>query len=129
MQLFRIRVPPPLVDASRPSNLSHTYSPPCLMFDLCQTSMTHMSHARAARNLDRTPRLGLSSQQDCISLALRAPWLGSEAFCPNIQPRAHARLTGLTTPRAEYCERNAGLTRGPFCFNKAYDRRETYGGA
>ena len=21
----------------------------------------------------------------------------SEAFCPNIQPRAHARLTGLTT--------------------------------
>ena len=35
----------------------------------------------------------LSSQQDCISLALR------EAFCPNIQPRAHARLTGLTTRR------------------------------
>ena len=24
----------------------------------------------------------------------------SEAFCPNIQPRAHARLTGLTTLRA-----------------------------
>ena len=42
----------------------------------------------------------LSSQQDCISLALRAPWRDatcvSEAFCPNIQPRAHARLTGLT---------------------------------
>ena len=24
----------------------------------------------------------------------------SEAFCPNIQPRAHARLTGSTTARA-----------------------------
>ena len=42
----------------------------------------------------------LSSQQDCISLALHAPWRDatcvSEAFCPNIQPRAHARLIGLT---------------------------------
>ena len=27
--------------------------------------------------------------------------LHSEAFCPNIQPRAHARLTGLTSPGAE----------------------------
>ena len=34
----------------------------------------------------------LSSQQDCILLARAL----SEAFCPNIQPRAHARLTGLT---------------------------------
>ena len=25
----------------------------------------------------------------------------SEAFCPNIQPRAHARLTGLTMQKAE----------------------------
>ena len=43
----------------------------------------------------------LSSQQDCISLALRAPYgtlHTSEAPCPNVQPRAHAhaRLTGLT---------------------------------
>ena len=44
-----------------------------------------------------SPR-ALSSQQDCISLALRAPW--RDAFCPNIQPRAHARLTGLTTARS-----------------------------
>ena len=41
--------------------------------------------------------------QACISLALRAPWRDatckrlSEAFCPNIQPRAQARLTGLTS--------------------------------
>ena len=41
----------------------------------------------------------LSSQQDCISLALRAPCV-SEASCPNFQPRAHASLTGLTTARA-----------------------------
>ena len=39
--------------------------------------------------------LWLSSQQDCISLALRAPFV-SEASCPNFEPRAHARLTGLT---------------------------------
>ena len=43
----------------------------------------------------------LSSQQDCISLALRAPYgtlhtCVSEASCPNFEPRAHARLTGLT---------------------------------
>ena len=39
----------------------------------------------------------LSSQQDCISLALRAPYAtGREASCPNFEPRAHARLTGLT---------------------------------
>ena len=25
----------------------------------------------------------------------------SEASCPNFEPRAHARLTGLTTPRAK----------------------------
>ena len=42
---------------------------------------------RIARQAKRLP---LSSQQDCISLALRAP-------CPNFEPRAHARLTGLTT--------------------------------
>ena len=39
-------------------------------------------------------RATLSSQQDCISLALRAP---CEASCPNFEPRAHARLAGLTT--------------------------------
>ena len=42
----------------------------------------------------------LSSQQDCISLALRAPYgtlHTSEASCPNFEPRAHARLTGLTS--------------------------------
>ena len=27
---------------------------------------------------------------------------GREAFCPNIQPRAHARLTGLTITRQHY---------------------------
>ena len=49
----------------------------------------------AAKQLPR-----LSSQQDCISLALHAPCRDatcvSKVFCPNIQPRAHARLTGLT---------------------------------
>ena len=38
----------------------------------------------------------MSSQQDCISLALRAPYGVSEASCPNFEPRAHARPTGLT---------------------------------
>ena len=48
----------------------------------------------------------LSSHQDCISLALRAPYgtlrYGTlrEASCPNFEPRAHARLTGLTTVAA-----------------------------
>ena len=40
------------------------------------------------------------SQQDCISLALRAPYGTlhvSEASCPNFKPRAHARLTELTS--------------------------------
>ena len=44
---------------------------------------------RAAQRAAGQATSGLSSQQDCISLALRA-------YCPNIQPRAHARLTGLT---------------------------------
>ena len=61
---------------------------------------------RGARHAKRggLPRNVLSSQQDCISLALRAPYgtlhasfCASEAPCPNVQPRAHARLTGLTT--------------------------------
>ena len=33
----------------------------------------------------------------------------SEAFCPNIQPRAHARFTGLTTP----AQRIINVTRIP----------------
>ena len=53
----------------------------------------------------------LSSQQDCISLALRALYGMSEASCPNFEPRAHARLTGLTSMggAARRAARFAGL--------------------
>ena len=48
--------------------------------------------------------LSLSNQQDCISLALRAPYGTlhvhvSEASCPNFEPRTHARFTGLISAR------------------------------
>ena len=59
--------------------------------------------ARFVRGAARQ-RSCLSSQQDCISLALRAPWRDatcvSEALiCPNIQPRA-PRQCRATRPRA-----------------------------
>ena len=39
-----------------------------------------------------------------LHFARAAPRPVSEAFCPNIQPRAHARLTGLTSITATTLE-------------------------
>ena len=38
--------------------------------------------------------------------ASKTAFRGSEAFCPNIQPRAHARLTGLTRKKGPGHDRN-----------------------
>ena len=119
----------------------------------CQTSKTCVRGRLLSSQQDCISlALRLSSQQDCISLALRAPWRDAtvcergvcergvlseypaararasywfdkrcarpgEAFCPNIQPRAHARLTGLTraagnpdrTPRSHVSSGRAAL--------------------
>ena len=61
-----------------------------------QTSKTRV---RAAGNSDRAPRshvTGCQASKTAFRSRCARPG-GSEAFCPNIQPRAHARLTGLTT--------------------------------
>ena len=72
-------------------------------------ALVRARYRAALSNLLRPLVRGLSSQQDCIKhFARTARALRSEASCPNFEascprpnfePRAHARLTGLTSSR------------------------------